>query len=130
MIKQHAVANLDLVSQIIPRLVVPHAVPTGGLVGLGKQVAEGIGFGFRFEQPVRHLSKQPPDNTGFMNHSGASMNQPVAVKALAANCLYQNRVRQSRDLSAAALDRARKKAGKTLGRFFLTLTFTPVNLLR
>ena len=38
-IEQHAVADLDLVAQKVPRLVVPHAVPARRPIGLGHQVA-------------------------------------------------------------------------------------------
>ena len=40
-VEEHAVAEFHLVAEEVPRLVVPHAVPAGRLIGLGEQVREG-----------------------------------------------------------------------------------------
>ena len=54
MIKEHTVADLHLVAEKVPRLVIPHAIPPVVRSGSATEVGERIGARFRLEQPVGH----------------------------------------------------------------------------
>ncbi len=48
-VEEHPVAHLHAVTQEIPRLVIPDAVPACRPVGLGEQILEGVHGRLRLE---------------------------------------------------------------------------------